>query len=163
MHFLKVAVFALFPLVLSAPSRRQSTSGTIIAPADGTIIAPGEEFAFSYDTMADFGVSSYNFSVFLLTSVPTSFSQSVDFAEGHFFGRFAEPNFPGNPSPKNVAPATLTMPDFSKSPGGWGTGMSDSNKDFALIVMEEYATGTGSLGSRLTLAINRIVYNGTKS
>jgi hypothetical protein len=120
--------------------------------------------ASKFFPLDNYSTKSLNkFSVFLLTSVPTSFSQSVDFAEGHFFGRFAEPNFPGNyhyfigalnsmihhhllkkgnPSPKNVAPATLTMPDFSKSPGGWGTGMSDSNKDFALIVMEEYATGT---------------------
>ncbi|KAJ6585097.1 hypothetical protein B0H19DRAFT_410377 [Mycena capillaripes] len=164
MYFLKVAAVALFPLigsVLSAPSRRQSTSGTIIAPADSTVIAPGETFAFSYDSMADYGVSSYNYTVFLLTSVPTSFGQSVDFAQGHYFGRFAEPNYPGNPSPKNVAPATLTMPDFSKNPGGFGVGAADSNGEFALVVMEEYATGSGSVGSRLSLAINRIIYNAT--
>jgi hypothetical protein len=60
MHFLKVAALALFPLVLCAPSPRQSTSGTIILPADGTVIAPGQEFPFNYDGMADFGISSYN-------------------------------------------------------------------------------------------------------
>ncbi|KAJ7175963.1 hypothetical protein C8R46DRAFT_75626 [Mycena filopes] len=182
MHFLKVVtLLPLFATALAAPSPRQSTSGTIIAPADGTVIAPGESFAFSYDSMADFGISSYNYSVWLFTSVPTSFAQSVDFAQGHYFGRFAEPNFPGNlrrcalqkkyivdssstkgnPSPKNIAPTTLTMPDFSKNPGGFGTGASESNGDFALVVMEEYATGAGSVGSRLTLAINRIVYNAT--
>ncbi|KAJ7025343.1 hypothetical protein C8F04DRAFT_136651 [Mycena alexandri] len=166
MHFLKIAALAFFPLfatVLAAPSPRQSTSGTIIEPADGTSIAPGETFAFSYDSMADFGVSSYNYTVWLFTSVPTSFAQSVDFAQGYYFGRFAEPNFPGNPSPKNIAPATLTMPDFSKNPGGFGTGASESNGHFALVVMEEYATGAGSVGSRLTLAINRIVYNATNT
>ncbi|KAJ6585371.1 hypothetical protein B0H19DRAFT_1059605 [Mycena capillaripes] len=180
MHILKFALVALFPLigsVHSAPSRRQSTSGTIIAPADGTVIAPGETFAFSYDSMADFGISSYNYTVFLLTSVPTSFEQSIDFAQGHYFGRFAEPNFPalidsrdlpgippkGNPSPKNLAPPNLTMPDFSKNPGGFGAGAPDSNGEFALVVLEEYATGSGSVGSRLALAINRIVYNATSS
>ncbi|KAJ7784451.1 hypothetical protein B0H16DRAFT_1296935 [Mycena metata] len=177
MHLLKIAALALFPVlgtVLAAPSPRQSTSGTIVAPADGTSIAPGETFAFSYNSMADFGVSSYNYTVWLFTSVPTSFAQSVDFAQGHYFGRFAEPNFPGtkkklitsqkgNPSPPNIAPANLTMPDFSKNPGGFGTGASESNGHFALVVMEEYATGAGSVGSRLTLAINRIVYNATKT
>lgn len=114
MHFLKVAALALFPLVLCAPSPRQSTSGTIILPADGTVIAPGQEFPFKYDGMADFGISSYNvcasssfilvrlfraalsqYTVWLLTSMPTAFSPSINFAAGHYFGRFSEPNFPG--------------------------------------------------------------------
>ncbi|KAJ7134726.1 hypothetical protein C8R44DRAFT_829132 [Mycena epipterygia] len=166
MHFLKVAVLALFPFiatVFSAPSRRQSIAGTITSPADGTVIAPGQAFDFQYETMADFGVTSYNFTVWLLTSMPTSFAPSTNFGEGHFFGRFAEPNFPGNPSPKNPPPAQLIMPDFSANPGGWGTGASDSNGSFALVVLEEYATGTGSVGSRLTFAMNKIVYNGTAS
>lgn len=164
MRFLRAAVLALFPLVstvAAAPSRRQSTSGTIISPAKGTHIAPGAAFDFAYDSMADFGVTSYNYTVWLLTAMPTSLAQSTNFAEGHYFGRFAEPNFPGNPNPPNPPPAQLVMPDFSKNPGGWGTGASDKNGHFALVVMEEYATGTGSVGSRLTLAINRIVYNAT--
>ncbi|KAK7048465.1 hypothetical protein R3P38DRAFT_3174720 [Favolaschia claudopus] len=163
MHFLKVAALALFPFALAAPSRRQSTSGTIVLPPDGAVIAPGEEFAFEYDCMADFGISSYNFTVWLVTSFPKSMSPSNNFAEGHYFGRFGQPNYPGNPSPKNPPPATLTMPDFSKNPGGFGTGAVDSDGQFALIVMEEYATGEASIGSRFTLAVNRIVYNGTKT
>jgi hypothetical protein len=119
MLFLKVAVLALFPLlqtVLAAPSRRQSTSGTITSPVDGTHIAPGAAFDFAYESVADFGVTSYNvcgffdcstctdsdsifkYTVWLLTSMPTSFAQSTNFAEGHYFGRFAEPNFPGSTS-----------------------------------------------------------------
>ncbi|KAJ7459955.1 hypothetical protein FB451DRAFT_566895 [Mycena latifolia] len=166
MHFLKVAVLGLFPLVctvFAAPSPRQSTSGTIISPADGTVIAPGQAFDFVYDSMADFGVTSYNYTVWLLTSKPKFFAPSTNFGEGHYFGRFAEPNFPGNPNPPNTPPAQLVMPDFSKNPGGWGAGASDSNAHFALVVIEEYATGTGSVGSRMTLAINHIVYNATTS
>ncbi|KAF8158949.1 hypothetical protein K438DRAFT_1620151 [Mycena galopus ATCC 62051] len=161
MHFLKVAAFALFPLVLSAPSRRQSTSGTIVAPADGTVIAPGEAFAFQYDSVADYGISSYNYTVWLLTSPPTAFAPSLNFAEGHYFGRFAEPNYPGNPSPQNLAPSTLTMPNFSTHPAGFGVGATESNGAFTLVVMEEYATGEASVGYRLALAMNQIVYNGT--
>ncbi|KAJ7761602.1 hypothetical protein DFH07DRAFT_423328 [Mycena maculata] len=167
MHFYKIAVLALFPLignVLSAPPRRQSTAGTIVSPADGTVIAPGAAFDFDYETMADYGVSSYNYTVWLLTSpMPASLVQSNEFAQGHYFGRFAEPNYPGNPNPPNLAPAQLIMPDFSKNPGGFGTGESDSNGNFALMVIEEYATGVASVGSRFNLAINTIVYNTTTS
>ncbi|KAF7335462.1 hypothetical protein MVEN_02199500 [Mycena venus] len=165
MHFLKAVAFALpfIGTVLSAPeSPRNIFGGLISAPAAGTVIAPGQSFAFSYDTMADFGVSSYNFSVWLLTELPTSFEANLNFATGHFFGRYAEANFPGNPFPKNPAPpANLTMPDFSKSEGGFGSGESAIAKEVALVVIEEYATGDPSLGDRLTLAINKIIYNGT--
>ncbi|KAJ7212012.1 hypothetical protein GGX14DRAFT_621283 [Mycena pura] len=163
MHFLKVAVLALLPLagtVLGAPSRRQN-KGTIFAPAEGTNIKPGEVFGFQYQSVADFGVSSYNYTVFLLTSAPTTFNPSTDWGRGYYFGRFAEPNFPGNPSPKNPPPPTLTMPDFSKNPGGFGVGEVDVNGQFTLVVMEEYATGDGVVGNRLALSMNRIIYNST--
>ncbi|KAJ7095784.1 hypothetical protein B0H15DRAFT_71200 [Mycena belliarum] len=166
MQFLRVAILALFPLVctvLAAPSPRQSTSGTIISPADGTVIAPGQAFDFVYDSMADYGVTSYNYTVWLLTSMPKSFAASTAFGEGHYFGRFAEPNYPGNPNPSNPPPSQLVMPDFSKNPGGFGTGASDSDGHFALVVLEEFANGSGSIGFRMALAMNHIVYNGTTS
>ncbi|KAJ7485977.1 hypothetical protein B0H11DRAFT_2016271 [Mycena galericulata] len=164
MYFLKVAVlFSLIGTALSAPSRRQSTAGTIVSPAAGTVVEPGAAFDFLYETMADYGVSSYNYTVWLMTAMPTSFVQSTSFAEGHYFGRFAEPNYPGNPNPPNLAPSQLIMPNFSKNPGGFGTGASDSNGEFALVVLEEYANGDGSVGARFNLAISRIVYNATAS
>lgn len=46
------------------------------------------------------------------------------------------------PYAKNPAPAQLTMPDFSKSPGGFGAGQSASNVNFTLLVVEEYADGS---------------------
>ena len=61
MHFL-IAVLALLSLagtVLGVPSRRQN-KGSILAPAEGTNIKPGEVFDFQYQGVADFGVSSYN-------------------------------------------------------------------------------------------------------
>ncbi|KAJ7644204.1 hypothetical protein FB45DRAFT_737212 [Roridomyces roridus] len=161
MYLQKVAALALLPLVLALPSPRQSTAGTIVSPADGAVIAPGAAFDFQYQTMADYGVSSYNYTVWLLTSVPTSFAQSNNFAEGHYLGRFAEPNYPGNPNPSNLPPAQLVMPDFSKNPGGFGLGESESNGNFVLAVLEEYATGFGAVGSRFNLAMNRITYNST--
>ncbi|KAJ7069686.1 hypothetical protein C8F01DRAFT_523324 [Mycena amicta] len=161
MHSRLLNLFASLATIALAASTRQTTKGSIVAPAEGTNIAPGQAFDFAYSTMADYGVSSYNYTVWLFTSMPTSFVQSPNFGEGYFFGRFAEPNYPGNPNPKNPAPPTLTMPDFSKNPGGFGSGAVESNGEFTLLVMEEYATGAGSVGSRLALAMNRIVYNAT--
>jgi len=48
------------------------------------------------------------------------------------------------PSARHPAPETLTMPDFSKPLGGWGSGASVSNAVFYLAVLEEYGTGTVS-------------------
>ncbi|KAJ6563541.1 hypothetical protein B0H10DRAFT_2239378 [Mycena sp. CBHHK59/15] len=167
MHFLNVAVLALLPLiqtVLSVPTRRDETSRNHLkhlqtAPSS----PPGAAFDFRYNTMADYGVTSYNYSVWLLTSMPTTFAQSTDFAEGHSSGALqsqttlvcvsvvslilmAEFRI-RQPVTQNPAPAQLIMPDFSKNP----------------VVMEEYANGSGSVGSRLALAVNSIVYNGTTS
>jgi hypothetical protein len=42
-------------------------------------------------------------------------------------------------SPANPAPAQLVMPDFSKSPGGFGNGATATNKTVYLAVVEEWA------------------------
>jgi hypothetical protein len=47
-----------------------------------------------------------------------------------------------NPYPTNLPPANLVMPDFSKSPGGFGVGATASNKKIYLAVLEEYANGS---------------------
>ncbi|KAJ7286243.1 hypothetical protein C8J57DRAFT_1169018 [Mycena rebaudengoi] len=145
MHFSKAALLVLFPrigTVFSVPSSRSDSPGTISSPVEGQKIAPGEEFDFSYNTMADYGISSYNFNVYVVTEMPTPMTPSIDFAHAHFFGHFAELNYPGNPRPKNLAPTKLTMPDFSKGPGGW-------------------ANGEASVANRITFAMTGIVYNTT--
>jgi hypothetical protein len=106
MHFFKAAVLVLLPLigtVFALPTRRDEGSGTIILPTEGTIIGPGEVFDFEYNGMADFGISSYNFTVWLLTAMPTSVAPSINFAQGHYFGRFSLPNFPGEFEPWSLS------------------------------------------------------------
>lgn len=93
-------IFALVPLlavVSAAPTSRapSTTAGTIISPARNTVIAPGQSFRFEYDARGDYGVSSFNYTVFLYTTMPASFASADNFATGHYFGRFAEPNYPG--------------------------------------------------------------------
>ncbi|KAJ4482011.1 hypothetical protein J3R30DRAFT_3285916 [Lentinula aciculospora] len=163
---LQSAIFFLLSFlaaVFSAPLARQDSSGTIVSPASGTVINPGDTFDFSYFARGDYGVTSLNYTVFLMTSSPTSLAPSADFATGHYFGRFAEPNYPGNPNPPNPAPAQLIMPDFALSPGGWGVGATMSNGTFYLVVLEEYVTGNPTVGALMSLAANEIIYNGTIS
>ena len=50
----------------------------------------------------------------------------------------------GNPSPSNLAPKQLTMPNFDTIGRGFGTGASTQDATFYLTVLEEYATGTVS-------------------
>jgi len=140
----------------------------IVQPTSGTAVQPGAPFDFEYNGMADYSVSSYNYTVFLFTEAPTSFADSQAFAQGYYFGRFSNPNYPGmctrlcqveslllmdpghdvaNPYPTNPAPSQLWMPDFSKNPGGWGAGSTISGGKFYLTVLEEYGTGQVSLRS----------------
>lgn len=91
-----LALSTALTIVTGAPLS-PSTSGLIVSPASGTVIAPGSAFDFLYTTRADYGISSYNFTVMLLTTLPTSFATSDAFGTGYYFGRFAEPNYPGMP------------------------------------------------------------------
>lgn len=94
--FILSIVAALFTTTYTACAAPASHNpGTISSPAPGTVIAPGASFDFQYNTRADYGVSSYNYTVFLLTSLPASFSASAEVADGHFFGRYGFPNYPG--------------------------------------------------------------------
>jgi hypothetical protein len=140
-----VFLVSLWSSALAAPAARQDNSGIITSPASGTVINPGDSFNFSYNSRADYGITSLNYTVFLMTTSPTSLAPSADFATGHFFGRFAEPNYPGNPNPSNPPPVQLVMPDFALSPGGFGVGKAASNSAFYVVVLEEYVTGTASL------------------
>ncbi|KAJ7927998.1 hypothetical protein B0H13DRAFT_2653178 [Mycena leptocephala] len=156
MHFLSVLSFAL-----ACFTSALATTPAIIQPADGTHIAPNQAFDFNYLSIADYGTSSYNYSVYLFTTPPLAFMASQNFGAGHYFGRFAEPNYPGNPNPPNTPPAQLVMPNFSIAPGGWGEGASASNATFYLAVFEEYANSDGVPGNRISFTANRIVYNAT--
>ncbi|KAF8158406.1 hypothetical protein B0H34DRAFT_656242 [Crassisporium funariophilum] len=109
----------------------------IEVPSNGTIIKPGAAFDFQYQSIADYGTSSFNYTVWLFTSPPTSFVPVDNYATGYYFGRFAEPNYPGNPSPQNLPPKQLNMPNFATL----GSGAQADNATFYLTVMEEYATG----------------------
>lgn len=69
--------------------------GTIEKPANGSVIGPNSVFDFKYWIRADYSVSSYAFSVWLMTEMPGSFSPSEVWSTGHYFGRFDEANYPG--------------------------------------------------------------------
>ncbi|KAG6890593.1 hypothetical protein C0995_006569 [Termitomyces sp. Mi166 len=140
------------------------TNAGIVSPADGGVIIAGSTFPFEYRTRADYGVSSYNYTAWLFTTRPESLTPSDLFATGYFFGRFSQPNYPGNPYPKNQPPPTLTMPDFSESPGGFGSGSPNTTLDCSFVVLEEYGTGIlskATAGSRISWAETRIVYKKT--
>ncbi|KAK0493198.1 hypothetical protein EDD18DRAFT_432399 [Armillaria luteobubalina] len=153
------AIFLAFLAVLVS-----ADGGVITAPANGTVIMPGESLAFSYDPMADYGVSTYNYTVFLFTKLPSSLYSTTEWSSGHYFGRFDYPNYPAIPYATHEAPANLTMPDFSKAPSpGWGGGANTTNATVYLLVLEEWLIGSGNFGLTMSLAINELIYNGTKS
>ncbi|KAG7450019.1 uncharacterized protein BT62DRAFT_928805 [Guyanagaster necrorhizus] len=141
-----------------------ANGGVITTPTNGTVIMPGESFAFSYDPMADYSISTYNYTVFLFTKLPSSLFSSTEWSNGHYFGRFDYPNYPAVPYSTHPAPANLTMPDFSQSPRtGWGSGANVTNATVYLLVLEEWLTGSDNFGLTMSLAINELIYNGTTS
>jgi hypothetical protein len=153
--------FALFAsaLALALPiAHAYAPQGTILSPTNGTVLAPGQAFPFSYDIRADYCTSSFNYTVWLFTSDPADLGMGANnvIGTGRFLGRFQQENYPGVwlflhnstssahderiavPYPKNPPPADLVMPDFSRSPGGFADGMSASNKAVYLAVLEEW-------------------------
>ncbi|KAJ7147054.1 hypothetical protein C8R43DRAFT_890087 [Mycena crocata] len=181
----------VFLHLVTAFSTVFAATPAILLPAKGSAIAPNASFPFKYHSIADYGVSSYNFSVWLFTSPPRFFEPSESFAAGYHFGRYSLSNYPGNPSPHNLPPSAFKMPDFSRLGGGWGVGAPATHATFYFAVIEEYGEGLvrfsglvaivadgryshrlaiGELVScpiilaqtvRMSLSVNQIIYNAT--
>ncbi|KAF9013542.1 hypothetical protein BDQ17DRAFT_610937 [Cyathus striatus] len=134
----------VFTLSLAALNALAGTP-SIIYPSSGSTINPGAPFDFKYSSIADYA----------------RFINFADYASGYYFGRFSLPNYPGNPYPSNPPPQQLVMPNFAKLPKGFGCGINASNQTVYIAVIEEYATGQGSLGYKMSLSYNAIRYNVT--
>ena len=99
--FLPLFLLSASQLSCAVPTAaRDIQYGTITAPASGTAVQPGANFTFAYEPHADYGVSSFAYHVWLLTSPSASSSAGTltlpaNGASGYYFGRFDYPNYPG--------------------------------------------------------------------
>ncbi|CCM03550.1 uncharacterized protein FIBRA_05686 [Fibroporia radiculosa] len=141
----------------------QGTPGTISAPAPYTVITPGGIFDFFYNINADYCKSSYAYSVYLATELPTSMSPSNQFMSGYYFGRYDAENYPAVPYPTNPAPPNLTMPNFAQPQGGFGGGNPATNATFYVLVLEEWDDCEGTIGRKIAMTANPIIYNATST
>ncbi|KAF7365108.1 hypothetical protein MVEN_00382100 [Mycena venus] len=146
-----------------------AASPSIVFPANDSVIAPNEHFKFHYQSIADSGVSSYNFTCWLFTSPPRQILRAVKHVcYGLSPGPILAVELPcrfklatANKSPHNPPPATFKMPDFSKMGAGWGVGSHATHAKIFFAVVEEWGDGEPSLGYRMSLSVNEIMYNGT--
>ena len=87
--------FALFFSPFTAASPADYIPGAILVPANGSAIAPGSMFNFTYNIHTDYCMSSYDFSVWLITEPPSNLRPSDSFMSGFYMGTFSTPNYPG--------------------------------------------------------------------
>ncbi|KAI0823953.1 hypothetical protein BC628DRAFT_1420390 [Trametes gibbosa] len=158
--------FTAAATLASTASAADPPAGTIVAPVAHAPIAPGALFDFSYKASADYGRSTYAYSVYLFTETPESFTPADVFAGGYFFGRFDYANYPAVPYPKNPAPAQLQMPNFAAPKGpGFSNTYTLTDQTFTLAVIEEWDgsdNGPDSPpGMKMSLTVVPIVYNAT--
>ncbi|KAK0201907.1 hypothetical protein DFS33DRAFT_1455708 [Desarmillaria ectypa] len=114
---------------------------SIVKLRNGTRINPGQQFDFEYESIAEYGTSAYNFTVWLFTSRPSFFHATEDFSAGSYMGRYSMRNHPENDYLHNPPPPFLAMPNFEDLPVGFGVGEPCKNKKIYLAVIKEYATG----------------------
>ncbi|KIP05179.1 hypothetical protein PHLGIDRAFT_108593 [Phlebiopsis gigantea 11061_1 CR5-6] len=152
-------LLALVPASLQAPA--EYPYGTIDAPLAGTAVQPGANFSFSYNPHADYALSSFAIHVWLLTGTAVDDPWGLSEKTGHYFGRFDYANYPAVPYPTNPPPSQLTMPDFSKAPGGFAAGAEASNLPVKFVVVEEWGIGQGVVGNRISVTSVGLVYNAT--
>ena len=125
--------------LLSLPLLSAATGPSYIAsPTNGTHVAPGARFAFDYIPLGDYCATSRIINVYMYTSKPKNFAPAQTWITGTFLGQYSANEEGSIPGPN--LPATLTMPDFSKSPGGFGTGKTATNIPVYLTILEETAT-----------------------
>lgn len=158
-----LSLLLLAGLSLSASSPKP---GTITAPKNGTAVVPGKNFTFSYQPHADYATSTFAYHVWLLAAPPGThgagvLSLTTPNVSGFYFGRFDYANYPAVKYPKDPAPPQLTLPDFSKSPGGFASGAHASNLPMQLTIIEEWGNGEAIVGRQLSVASTTLIYNKT--
>ncbi|KAJ7600755.1 hypothetical protein C8J56DRAFT_813638 [Mycena floridula] len=153
MLFVAALLCSVFALATAAKPK-------IIYPPNGAIIQPKALFDFKYQSVLEYDYISVNYSVILFTTPPTSSIPAEEWAVGYVFGRYSIPNM-GNTNPPNRAPSQLQMPDFVELWAGAGRGQSAHAARFYLSVIEEYQTKSGSVGYKMALSTNHIIYNVT--
>ena len=125
--------------LLSLPLLGAATGPSYIAsPKNGTHVKPGAKFPFSYIPLGDYCQTSRIYNIYVYTSKPKSFAPAQTWITGTFLGQYSANEEGSIPGPDG--PSSLTMPDFSKSPGGFGSGKTASNIPVYLTVLEETAT-----------------------
>ena len=95
-----VPLFAVLSSVLSNPVPRTGDPA-INQPTPFTQIAPGANFTFSYNSLGDYGRSSYAYHVWLLAddAMDKPLAPASLFTSGYYFGRFDFANYPGGSYP----------------------------------------------------------------
>ena len=92
------AALAVASPIVVHPLQPRTGGPVINKPAANAVIQPGETFDFLYYSMADYGRSAYNTSIWLFSSAPGDLQANTKadtLTTGHFFGRFSTGNYPG--------------------------------------------------------------------
>lgn len=156
MHILKTLAASLAIALPGVLAR-----GHIRTPEEGTKVAPGSWVPFYYESMGEYSVTSYNFTVWLYTSDPREglfTGEATGVSVGTWSYSSSTNTQPAHPPP----PAQIYIPDFSKGPGGFAGGKNASDAPLWLSVFEEYGTGW-VFGSKIAYTSNQLVYNSTQS
>ncbi|GJE89193.1 hypothetical protein PsYK624_052880 [Phanerochaete sordida] len=128
--------------------------GTIASPTDGTVVSPGNSYAFQYNLINWCQAGYTSFDVYLLDNEPTAASMNTtqgftDYV--YYYGRYTVDNFPdGLPPMGTPPPSTLPMLDIGSSYDG---------QDIWLTVVqtELYCPPDGH--TEYMLASNNMVYS----
>lgn len=102
--FISLALLINAALAAALAVTPRSIKGSIEKPLPGTAIAPSTKFDFQYLPLADYGVSTFYYHVWLLDVASLDGTAylaqpfSSLFSSGYYFGRFDYPNYPGMPS-----------------------------------------------------------------
>ncbi|KAF2720514.1 hypothetical protein K431DRAFT_304173 [Polychaeton citri CBS 116435] len=150
-------------LLLLLPCLTHADRGKISEPAANSTILPSQPFNYTYEPRSDYCLSSYNTTVWLLTSPPQSIIDNA--AVGKFLLRCGYDSY-ANPYPANPCPSQLVTPDLSKGSGGFGTGEvvdGSEGRKVWLWVVEEFNQCGDTLGNQFAWTYTPLCYNCTSS
>ncbi|KAI0731837.1 hypothetical protein C8Q72DRAFT_793673 [Fomitopsis betulina] len=156
-----VSQAAALPTTLMQRQIVAAVHGSISAPAQDAPIAPGEPFAFDFQSV-NYCESGYEpVTVYLFENEPDVSQMNADgsFNETLYlykFGQWLIPNFGLPAMDPPPPPSNLTMPDFLTT-----NAQTYSNVPFYLTVVETYLDCPGDIAKEFGVTTGSIVYNAT--